>query len=255
MTVQSVQRALDILAHFSLSRTSLGIVELSELTGITKGAVHSLVKTLESNGFLRQDPATRRYRLGFKVYELGAILESTLEINQIASEAVHALANKTKLAVRIAIWDGDSVLFTIGASGSTLPLFKNFGPRLPAYCSAHGRAMLAHLEKDHLSDYLERTELIPYTASTTTKRKKLLQELEKIHKHGYAHECEELLLGIEALAAPILGRNGILEAAMSIAGSPKFFRGESKNRLANELLKTAMLVSRQLGYIPEEKAF
>lgn len=254
MFIQSLERAIKILNFFTLSQTSMGIVEMSKRMDLSKATVHGLVKTLEHYGFLRQDPETRKYSLGFKIYELGSILQSTLEINQKASNPAQSLANRTKLDVRLSIWHENSVLFTMGVYGSEIRFFRKVGPRLPAYCCAHGRAFLAFFEPDDLKLYLNTIELKPYTPYTITNLDILMHELEKIPERGYATDREELYLGIAAIGAPIFNSKGIPEAAISIAGSPDQILGKEENRIAGELLKTAMYISRELGYIPEEKS-
>ena len=145
MAIQSVQRAIDILSHFSLSRPTLGIADLSQLMGLPKATVHGLVRTLLKNRLLQQDPETRKYRLGLKAFELGAIVGNTLEINRKAAEHLYALARRTGLETRLAIWDGESALLTMGAAVRSQAFFTQIGPRMPAYCSASGRVFLAYL--------------------------------------------------------------------------------------------------------------
>ena len=82
MSIQSVDRALQILALFSHRSPVLGVTEISRALGLSKGTVHGLIRTLLQQGFLQQDLPSRKYRLGLKIYELGIILAGTLEINQ-----------------------------------------------------------------------------------------------------------------------------------------------------------------------------
>ncbi|MFH1490726.1 MAG: IclR family transcriptional regulator [Pseudomonadota bacterium] len=250
-TIQSVQRALKILSFFSLPRVSLGIGEMSDLLGVPRGTVHGLVRTLVQEGFLRQDPETRKYRLGFKLYEQGSILASSLEINQKANDPSHELAVRTRLDVRIVVWDGETVLFTMGASGRSLPLFQA-GPRAPAYCTASGRAILASLSLPELHEYLEGTALIPYTPATITDRDAFLKEIEATRSRGYAISREEYLRGRNALAVTVFGRNECLAGAISISGTTDVLLREQEDDLAGELIKTATDISRRMGYYPEE---
>lgn len=252
MLIQSLERAIKILNFFTLSQTSMGIVEMSERMHLSKSTVHGLVKTLEHYGFLRQDHETRKYSLGFRIYELGATLQSTLQLNQIAADPIHSLSKRTKLDVRISIWDENSVLFTLSALGTTSGNFKKIGPRLPAYCSAHGRTFLAYFEADQLNDYLKNTEFVSYTPFTITSRDELMQEIERTRTRGYAVDSEELYLGKAAMGAPIFQSKGVMVAALSIAGDPSEVLEKNEKKIAGELLKTATYISRELGHIPEQ---
>ncbi|MFH1349502.1 MAG: helix-turn-helix domain-containing protein, partial [Pseudomonadota bacterium] len=85
MIIQSVHRAMQVLGLFSLSTPRLGISEISRALGLHKGTVQGLIRTLVHEGFLQQDQETRKYQLGFKIYELGLIMAGSLEVNQKAS--------------------------------------------------------------------------------------------------------------------------------------------------------------------------
>lgn len=251
MAIQSVQRAIDILSHFSFSRPSLGIGELSRLMGLPKATVHGLVQTLLKNRLLQQDPETRKYRLGFKVFELGAVVGNTLEINRKAAEPLYALARRTRLEARVAVWDGGAVLLTMGAAVRSQAFLTRIGPRMPAYCSASGRVFLANLKTDELKDYLNRTRFVRYTPATITDPDQLLRELDKTRARGYAVNREELRPGVVAFAAPVLDRTGEIIAAVSVSSSPDPVLKKREKSLVGELLKSAMIISRELGYFPE----
>jgi len=251
LTIQSVQRAIDILCHFSLSRPSLGIAELSRFMGLPKTTVHGLVQTLLKNRLLQQDPETRKYRLGFKTFELGAIVGNTLEINRKAAVHLYALARRTGLETRLAIWDGKSALLTMGAAVRSQAFFTQIGPRMPAYCSASGRVFLAYLARDELDAYLGKTRFVRYTPSTLLDPIQLRKELDRTRAREYAVNREELRRGVVAFAAPVFDCAGRVAAAVSISVSPDPLSKKKERRVLDELLKCAMTVSRELGYFPE----
>ena len=106
---------MDILNLFSYSTPRLGITEIANALGLAKGTVHNIVHTLEESGFLQQDPETRKYFLGNKLFTLGSIMAGTLEINQKASGPTYHLARKTDCVCRLARWDNDAALVTLSA--------------------------------------------------------------------------------------------------------------------------------------------
>jgi DNA-binding IclR family transcriptional regulator len=251
LAIQSVQRAIDILSHFSLSHPTLGIADLSRLMGLPRATVHGLVRTLLKNRLLQQNPDTRKYRLGFKAFELGAIVGNSLEINRKAAAHLYALARRTRLDARLAIWDGGTVLIIMGAGFRSQAFFSEIGPRMPAYCSASGRLFLAHLTANEQKDYLARTKFRRYTPFTITDPDQLLRELEKARARGYAVNREELGLGIVAFAAPVRDRAGRVIAAVSLSTSPDPLPKKREKRVIDDLVKGAMIISRELGYFPE----
>jgi DNA-binding IclR family transcriptional regulator len=249
MTIQSVKRATDIISLFSSSRTSLGITQIAVSLGLNKATAWGLVTTLEKQGFLQQDPDTLKYSVGPKLFELGMVYVGSLEINAKASRLVQELASRTRLNARVGIWDGGSVLVTLLALPKAEDsLSHQIGPRVPAYCSGIGKALLAYLKPEELQNYLSGTELVRHTRLTIVTPEKLLKDLEKTRERGYAISLEEMIPGLAALGAPIFGRKKGLAGALSISCPPTTVAGKHMNELADELLRTAAEISQELGF-------
>jgi IclR family KDG regulon transcriptional repressor len=252
MGIQSVNRAIAILSLFNNRRPRLGITEISHILNLPKGTVYGLASTLLNAGFLQQDLETRKYQLGLKIYEMGTTLAGNLEINQKAVSPANKLAKSVKLVSRIAIWDGDSALITLNVDPRSNSLFVfQVGPRIPAYCSSVGKALLAFLNYEELEAYLGRTDLVPYTAKTITQKERLLRELEKTRQRGYSIDRGETMLDLACIGAPIFGRGGHLEASLSLSGNLDNFQRKQLKDLSEKLLKTAGEISRSMGYFPE----
>lgn len=249
--VQSVDRAMKILTLFSLDRSRLGISEISRVLQLHKATVQNLVRSLHDGGFLQQDPETRKYQLGLKIYELGVILGASLEINQKAAEPAHQLAKQARQVVHVAIKNGDSAIITLDAYPRSKPYLSSLlGPRFPMYCTALGKALLAFSEQKELDGYLKHTKLVSYTPNTITQKDELLKELEATKQRGYSINREEHLLSRGAVGAPILGRKGEVIASISLVCSPSGIIGETLDKLAREVLTTAFEISRSMGYFP-----
>jgi IclR family KDG regulon transcriptional repressor len=256
MGIQSVNRAISILSLFSHRRTRLGITEISHILNLPKGTVHGLARTLLSAGFLQQDSETRKYQLGLKLYEMGITLAGNLEINQKAVGPANRLAKSASLVSRIAIWDGNSALITLNVDPHSKSLFVHqIGPRIPAYCSSVGKAILAFLSDEELNGYLSQTELVPYTPKTITQKEQLLRELEETRQRGYSIDQEETTLGLVCIGAPIFGKDGHLEASISLSGDQSRFRRKQLKGLGEKLIKTAGEISRSMGYFQEVLRF
>ena len=252
MTIQSVDRALQILSLFSYRRPLLGISEISRALKLTKPTVHGLVRTLVSQGFLHQDFHTRKYRLGLKIYELGIVLAGTLEINQKATGPVHNLAKKTHFISRVAIWDGDSMVTTLIAypQRTHMAFPYQIGPRAYPHSSAIGKAVLAFLGNQELKDYLNRTKFFKITPSTITNKKRLVIDLKMTRERGYSIDNEENMQGLGCIGAPIFEQKGSVIYSISLSGDPNILLGDKMEYFATELKKTASEISQYMGYFP-----
>jgi DNA-binding IclR family transcriptional regulator len=249
MIIQSVKRATDIISLFSSSQTSLGVTQIAAALGLNKATVWGLITTLEQQGFLQQDPDTLKYSVGPKLFELGMVYVGSLEINTKSSRLVHGLANRTGFNVRIGIWDGGSVLITLLVLPKTEDSISHqIGPRVPAYCSGIGKALLAYLEPDELQRYLRETELERHTRTTIVDLEKLLIDLKESRERGYAISSEEMIPGLAALGAPIFGKTKRLVGAISISYSPASITKKNLDKLADDLLGTAAEISQKMGY-------
>jgi len=251
MQIQSIQRALDILSLFSQAQPRLGLSEIAASMGLAKGTAHNIINTLLQGGFLKQDPETRRYLLGHKLFTLGTIMAGTLEINQKGGGLAHQLAGRTGLVCRLAIWDNDAALVTLNAAPHYADsLSQQIGPRVVAYCSAIGRALLAYLKPQDLDAYMNDVELAPFTPRTVTDKSKLREILKQTIDQGYALNHEELIVGQTSIAATIFRSDGMLAAAISLSGSSDKIMGQQKSNVITDLRRTAIEISRYMGHFP-----
>ena len=249
MSIQSVSRALSILKLFSAAKTHLGISEIGRAVNLSNPTVHGLVRTLVENGFLAQDPDSKKYCLGIRNYELGHYFLGSSRVYQVGSVGTHRLAQTTGLITRLAIRDEDSVVVILIVY-SRPERFRYFqvGPKIPNYCTSLGKAILAWLPPDELADYLERVRLTPYTPRTITDRKRLLEDLEQTRLRGYSIDREEVVPGLVCAAAPIFDHNGAPIASVSISSGPDLLGLDNISELTDELIQTSIEISHSLGY-------
>jgi DNA-binding IclR family transcriptional regulator len=251
VTIQSVDRALQILLLFSHHRPQMGVAQISRNLSLSKGTVHGLVRTLVQHGFLTQDPATRKYRLGLRIHELGMVLAGTLELNLKAARPCQQLAKRSQLLTRVAIWDGDAVVITLNTYPAARPVLPHqIGPRVHAYCSATGKAVLAFLDEASLKAYLDRTKLVPFTPATITAKKRLIEDLQGVRERGYSIDREEAVEDLACIGAPLFERDGIVAGSLSLSGPPSRVLGRRMETLAGALVSAAAEISRNMGYDP-----
>ena len=251
MRIQSLERAISILNLFRSTRNTLGISDMAKALNLAKTTVHGLVSTLEINGFLNKDPATRKYRLGFALYELGSIQVSHIEINQHSAIPLQNLANQIDRICRIGIWDRDSIFvtMTIQPQGHESTQ-RQFGPRLPGYCTALGKVILANISASDQRAYLDATELIAYTPNTIVDRQTLENDLERTKERGFSISRQEVLLHQVGLGAPVMMSGGEVAGAISTRLNTEEQDTELVTTIAALLMQTAHRISLEMGYQP-----
>jgi IclR family transcriptional regulator, pca regulon regulatory protein len=219
---QSLERGLAVLCTFSPDRPALGISDLARELGLTRSTTHRYVATLSSLGFLEQDASTRKYRLGPRVLDLGFSPLGSLELREIARPHLRKLTDMTGHTSNLAIRDDTDVILIDRVRGRPgryhhLEFILHVGSRLPAYCSATGKVLLAFLPRADLDSLLDRIELVQRGPRTLTDRGALLAELERVRHTGVAVNDEELESALRSIAAPVRSRSGEVVAAINVA--------------------------------------
>src|SRR5262245_51858979 len=162
---QSLERGLAILSSFTPNRPLLGVSELARAVQLTRSTAHRYVTTLADLGYLEQDPATRKYRLGSRVLDLGFSAINSMELRQIAAPHLQELSDETGHTVNMAILDGVDIVYVERCRSSQqgqrdIDLNLHVGSRLPAYCTSMGKVLLAFLPQDELDLALDRIEFV-----------------------------------------------------------------------------------------------
>jgi IclR family transcriptional regulator, pca regulon regulatory protein len=221
-TAQSLERGLAILGAYTPDRPELGISELAQRLGLTRSTTHRYVATLARLRFLDQDPATRKYRLGIRVLDLGFSVLGALGLREIATPHLQRLTAATGHTSNLAIRDDTDVILIDRIRGRPgryhhLEFALHVGSRIPSYCSATGKALLAFLPPADLNELLDRIELLPRGPRTVTSRAALVTELAQTRRTGIAVNDEELDSGLRSIAVPVRSRSGEVVAAINLS--------------------------------------
>jgi len=219
---QSLERGLAILGAFGPDRPALGISELAQRLGLTRSTTHRYVATLARLGFLAQDETTRKYRLGIRVLDLGFSVLGSLELREIAAPYLQRLTALTGHTSNLAIRDDTDVILIDRIRGRPgryhhLEFSLHVGSRIPSYCTATGKALLAFLPPPDLDALLDRIELVPRGPRALGTRCALATELGQVRRTGLALNDEELDGGLRSIAVPVRSRAGSVVAAINLA--------------------------------------
>ncbi len=211
-----LERSLNVLEAIAGSGQPLSLPELSVLLGVPKTTVFRLAQRLEKSGYLVREPGGAGYCVGPKLVRLSlnalrsagpnaewrAILESLVAV-------LGETCNFTTLA-------GSEVLYLDRVETRwPLRLHLEPGSRVPLHCTASGKLLLAHMPADKRRKLLETLPLRAETPSTITSIARLQEECETIARRGYSTDNEEFLVGLIAVAVPIVNASGDVVAAVA----------------------------------------
>lgn len=251
--VQSVDRALLILETLAQYKNGCGVTAISKEVGLHKSTVHRLLGTLMYKGYVQKDIDSDNYRLGNKVLYLASSILDNMDVRNIARPYIIKLSERTNEVVHLSILDGDEVVYidkveSQNTSGS-FRMNSQIGKRVPLYCTAAGKVLASQLKDVEIKALLSGKDMQKFTANTITTIEQYLDKIQDVKNKGYALDDIEHEEGIRCIAVPIYDRNGKIIAAVSISGLTIYITQERIPELKQELLKTAMDISIQLGYM------
>jgi IclR family acetate operon transcriptional repressor len=221
-SVQSVDRALDLLEALADGEKPLGVAELVELTCLPQGTVHRLLQGLHQRGYVRRD-ASRKYSLGTAAVRLADAAQRSLA--RSARPYLAELVDLSGETANLAVLEGDDVVYVAQVSSPhTLRMFAEVGRHVPPHSTAVGKVLLAAMPRDRALGVVRRTGLPARTPSTITDLDAFSTELDLVAVQGWAADEEEQEVGVRCVAVPV-GPPGAVVAALSLSGPAERFAG------------------------------
>ena len=199
------------------------VTDLATTLGLNRAIPHRILAELCELGYVVQDPTTERYRAAFKLGSLGLRQLETAGISRWAREDLEGLASATKELVRLAVVSGTTLLLVAKAQGadSTLTIGATLRSATVPFASANGKAWLSTLPEDEALQLLLSRGLGPTSARTPPRFDEVVEEIAQAKRIGYSLIEEELEVGVNAIAVPIVppgSRQGRAVGTLSVAG-------------------------------------
>jgi len=240
--IQSVRRAAQVLGVLGSGTPRLGVTEIAERVGLAKPTVHGLLRTLEADGLVAQDPDTGKYSLGPGVLQLGNAYLDGSEVRARSLRWAESLAQRAGEAVWVATLSGSRVIVL----DNTVQILE-VGAAIPWHACALGHAIVAFLPEGQRARALA-GDLVQLTGQTKTTRAALSRALAQVRQRGYAVEDQEATVGDAGIAAPIVSRDNVVAGAIGVVGAAdRLLAPEARDDLVREVLGAARAVSRDLG--------
>lgn len=243
--VNSVEKALQVMAAFGPQRKQLTLTQIAAHSGMDMSTVQRFTHTLVALNLLRRDVNKKSYELSPRMLDFG---HQYIAANDLVSQAMpflQHLAIETEAAVNLSILDGTQIVYLQRiVSRYVLSPELIVGTRLPAYCTSSGLAMLAALPPNEAENILDRSELVKYTRHTVIERDQLLARLDTIREQGYAHVEDEMYLGDIAIGVAITNSDKFPVGAINIGVARPQWKGETdKERISSLLIAAGRAIS------------
>jgi len=251
--VQTIERTAFILETLGQHPNGLSLGELSEKVNLPKGTTHRLLTSMVYVDFVRQNHINKHYHLGFKLVELGNNLLSHIDLRNEAHPHLLKLGEKVHETIHLVILDDDEALYidkvNMYSQRGGLQMVSRLGSKIPLYCSAVGKILLAFMPEAAADVIIKNTNFNQLTKKTITSGEKLMLRLEQVKQTGYAYDDEENEEGVRCIAAPIRDESGQVVAAMSVSVPASRMSIDQINMsLRPQVVETAENISQRLGF-------
>lgn len=246
----SLRRALSILLHLGERTAATSGATLGELAthlSLSKSTVLRLLAPLVETGFVVRDARKVVYRLGPRNAQLGQAYLEHLDLRGVARAALTDLVDQTGETAHLVIAALPEVIY-IDKVDSPHPvrMYSRIGHRMPAYCTAVGKAILAHAT-DEVVEAVIAAGMTARTPTTHTATQELRADLATVRKLGYAIDDGENETGIRCVSAPLFDDAGQVTSAISISGPDNRIIPRRDADLGALVRACAQTISRELG--------
>lgn len=245
--MQTVDRILMLIDLLSSKKGGYMISEISEYLDLPISTIHRLLSSLKEHGYVIQDYETKKYRLGFKILQLGDNLLNNIDVRLVARTYMEKLCQKYREVAFLTIMENNRmVCIDTEIPSEKVRYFVKIGAEMPVNASASAQAILAYRDEIIIDMVINGKEFIKYTPNTLINNEEIKNKLKEIKSKGYAICDEELELGVKAIAAPIRDYTRKIIASITLLYiKSKNFNEEKKIK---DVQDTALEISTAMGY-------
>jgi len=246
--LDSVDLILRLVELLAASREPRGVSEVARELGVSKPRAHRHLRALVQRGYARQDIRTERYEIGIRVLALGEAVRDRFDVVGAIRPVLGPLREATGQAVTASALIEGAVTVLELLQGKTLIEFGiRPGARLDFHASAHGLIALAYGPPALLESVLARP-LKAWTEHTLTDPDAVRAEVAQVRRQGWATAADAVLIGVNALAAPVFDHRGDWRGAIALVGASQFIPQAPPERQITLVTGAAAEASRRLGW-------
>ena len=245
----SVKKAFQILELISRTNNGLGISELAKRLEMSKGTVHGIISALDELGAIIRDPLTKKYTLGFTLFELGRLAYSQIDLKDLARPVMEDLMEKTGESIFVGVLNGERVtILDVVESRRDLKITSPRGTTIPLLAGATGKVFLAAMDEKQAGKIIRKKGLTRFTEHSITDPDTFLQEVKRAKEKGYGTDYEEYITGVRAVASPIHGKRHLISAIWVVG-----FKATLDDRKMEDLIRDTRDAAQEISRRIEEQ--
>lgn len=244
----SVDRAMSLFELLANAQRGMTLSELSRKLNIPKSTTHYLIHTLVTRGYVQRGADGRHYLLGLRLSDVASASAAELNLRTMATPFLRQMAARLNLT--------STATVLRGAEGVIVARIESFqdtgggawiGRHVDLHCTAQGKALISTLAEEHLDRLFAGRELAHYTSKTISSLTSLKAHLTQVRANGFALNDEEQVIGLRAIAVPVIDPIGAVVASVSVRGSTAQIPLSRVPQIARDVMPIAYALSQELS--------
>lgn len=247
----SIKKGTALIEAFIGSQREWSILELCQATGMPQPTIHHFLASFRAAGWVAQDPRTKRYRLGAKLWEIGCAAVDFSRVAESSRPLLHKFVEECGETIHLGMIAPENPLTVIYIdrvdSSEPVRIVTELGSKAPSYSSAMGKTIVAH--NPQFESVVLEAPLRPMTDRTIVDPQRLAEDFSSTRDRGYSIARGEFMGEMVGIAAPIRDRFGVVTLGVGIWAPSTRMTEAYIATTSVKLIATARDISRQLGHI------
>ncbi|MGM0215916.1 IclR family transcriptional regulator [Enterococcus sp. AZ109] len=215
----SLQKAFNIIEIMAITGEEMALNDISKQTQLPKATALRLIYTLQTMGYIQQNPKNSAYSLSLKFQLLANNMDIYREMVELIRPFMQEVSSILAEATCLSICDNQELVYieSIDSLDNLLNVTQKIGKRAPLYCTGAGKLYLSVMTTTELDDYLNKTPLLPLTTQTLTSKEAIKDKIREIQVNGYSMDNEECEIGVKCVALPVYDTQGKIVCTLSVS--------------------------------------
>ena len=255
MSVQSIDRAFDIIELLSVEPNGLTMTEVGLRLELHKSTVHRLLSSMRERGYIEKSQVTGNYRLGLGFIELASLYLNGLALKTEAQPFMRRLTKLTGHTTFLAIRDDREVVYIDKMETfDSLRRYQIIGRRRPLHATGLGKALLSGMRDKEIKQLYKKPPMEKLTKKTLASLEDLMTQIQDTRSRGWSVDDEENEMGTRCVGAPIYDYRDRVIAALSVAWDISTHPDLTWEEMAPHVSDCANDISIKMGSLRRKKS-
>lgn len=253
--LKSSRCTLRIISQLAENPDGFTVRSLINLMKLSSSTAYDQINMLEEMGFVRYSEQSQSYTLGPSLYPCvqAAVFGMKDLLREVGPHHLREIVTQTQIGAHMAFLKHGLAVYELRIEAATrisddVLINVRRGRELAPQLTAVGRALICDLGPQRVQQIFEMHPTPRDAKKNEVTLDRLLAELEKTRREGYAVDDEEVALDVVCVAAPVLGAHGRVLAAVGVSGTSGQLNGRRRHEVADIIGREAEKLSRLLGY-------